>query len=160
MRVKKHSGIVIGNHHWNAGVIDAGIAGSPGRRDGYIHDVQGSGSSTPMYGDTVTISGVVVGDFQGNAFAGDQLGGFYVQEEPADWDADPATSEGIFVYAPYAPDVAVGDLVEVTGRAGEYSGQTQISGSVTVTKDGHGTRSGGHYSYHLAHGHPLQLRAL
>ncbi|MGA7270596.1 MAG: ExeM/NucH family extracellular endonuclease, partial [Acidimicrobiia bacterium] len=135
MRVKKHSGIGLGIvMGMLASLMPVSLVAQADVTA--IHDIQGSGSATPMYGDTVTVSGVVVGDFQGNAFAGDQLSGFYVQEEPADWDADPATSEGIFVYAPYAPDVAVGDLVEVTGRAGEYSGQTQISGYVTVTKTG------------------------
>ena len=41
-----------------------------------------------------TIEGVVVGDYQGPG----QFSGFYVQEEDADADADPATSEGIFVF--------------------------------------------------------------
>ena len=60
-----------------------------------IHDIQGSGATTPLPGATnVTIEGVVVGDYQG---AG-QLSGYYVQEEDADADADPATSEGIFVF--------------------------------------------------------------
>ena len=42
----------------------------------------------------MAIEGVVVGDYQG---AG-QFGGFFVQEEDAEADADPATSEGIFVF--------------------------------------------------------------
>ena len=73
---------------------------------------------------------MVVGDFQGHSFAGTQLGGFFLQEEPADHDADPNTSEGIFVSAPSAPEVAVGDVVSVTGVAAEASGKTQI-GNVT-----------------------------
>jgi predicted extracellular nuclease len=99
--------------------------------DLFIHDVQGPGASTPLPGAFVRLEGVVVGDFQGNSFAGAQLGGFFIQEEPADHDADPNTSEGIFVSAPSAPEVAVGDVVAVTGVAAEASGKTQL-GNVTA----------------------------
>src|SRR5205085_7555822 len=59
-----------------------------------IHDVQGNGAATPIPGATVTVEGVVTGNFQ----ASDRLRGFFVQEEDADVDADPNTSEGIFVF--------------------------------------------------------------
>jgi predicted extracellular nuclease len=59
-----------------------------------IHDVQGNGSASPLINQTVTIEGVVVGDFQ----QAGGLGGFYVEEEDPDQDADPATSEGVFVF--------------------------------------------------------------
>ncbi len=98
--------------------------------DVFIHDVQGPGASTPLPGAFVRVEGVVVGDFQGNSFAGTQLGGFFLQEEPADHDADPNTSEGVFVSAPSAPEVAVGDVVSIIGVAAEASGKTQI-GNVT-----------------------------
>lgn len=87
-----------------------------------IHDVQGSGSASPMVGEVVVIEGIVVGDFQ------DTLKGFFVQEEDADADADPETSEGIFVYSSTA--VAVADKVEVTGTVKEYFDLTEL-GSVT-----------------------------
>jgi predicted extracellular nuclease len=92
----------------------------------FIHDIQGTGTSAAMTG-TRTIEGIVVGDLQG---AG-QFGGYYVQEEDADADADPLTSEGIFVFNT-ATAVALGDTVRVTGTAGEFSGLTQLS-SVTST---------------------------
>lgn len=103
--------------------------------DTFIHAVQGEGLTSPMVGETVTIAGVVVGDFQNNDFAdsGD-LNGFYVQEEDEDSDGNPLSSEAIFVYAPGSADVSVGDLVHITGRVGEYltsggtSSQTQLSG--------------------------------
>ena len=60
---------------------------------------------------TRSIEGVVVGDYQGTG----QFGGFYVQEEDADADADPATSEGIFVFTTSCP-VAVGDVVRSRGN--------------------------------------------
>ncbi|HKX76848.1 MAG TPA: ExeM/NucH family extracellular endonuclease, partial [Acidimicrobiia bacterium] len=91
-----------------------------------ISAVQGIGLTTPLNGQTVTVEGVVVGDFQ----ASGQLGGFYLQEQPEDQDSDPLTSEGIFIFN--STPVSVGDQVQVTGRAGEFSGQTQLS-SATVT---------------------------
>ena len=86
-----------------------------------IHDVQGSGSVSPLVGTQVFIEGIVVGDFQNNEAEDDgELNGFYVQEEDGQADADPATSEGIFVFAPDAGDVAIGDLVRVVGTVAEF----------------------------------------
>src|SRR6185503_17438648 len=62
----------------------------------FIHDVQGNGAATPIPGSTVTIEGVVTGDFQ-PVTNDNRLSGFFVQEETTDMDADPLTSEGIFV---------------------------------------------------------------
>jgi len=89
-----------------------------------IHDIQGSGLATPVNGQFFTVQAVVVGDFQATG----GLGGFYLQEEAVDHDADPATSEGIFVFS--STPVAAGDLVQLTGRAGEFptvNPQTQLS---------------------------------
>ena len=58
-----------------------------------INDLQGDGAASPVAGTQAVIEGVVVGDFAG---AGG-LGGFFVQEEDPERDADPLTSEGIFV---------------------------------------------------------------
>ena len=95
-----------------------------------IHEVQGSGLVSPLEAQTVTVEGVVVGDFQaddGDAFNSD-LGGFYIQEEPGDADADPATSEGVFVYAPGAADVNTGEVVRVRGEVAEFNGLTELAG--------------------------------
>jgi hypothetical protein len=101
-----------------------------------IHDIQGSGAASPLDGTLVEISGVVVGDFQGNSFAGNQLNAFFVQEEPADWDTEVNTSEGIFVFASGAPDVSVGDIITVTGVVDEFSGKTELTAVIEVTVDG------------------------
>lgn len=95
-----------------------------------ISAVQGSTATSPQLNNEVTVEAVVVGDFQdGDADAKRNLGGFYLQEEDADADADPSTSEGIFVYegASLITDVSVGDLVRVTGTVSESFGQTQIT---------------------------------
>ncbi|PKN93177.1 MAG: hypothetical protein CVU44_12170 [Chloroflexi bacterium HGW-Chloroflexi-6] len=95
-----------------------------------ICEIQGSGASTPLSG-VHTIQGIVVGDFEGGSSP--QIRGFYVQQ--VDCDADPTTSDGIFVYNGSANSVALGDLVRVTGTVSEYpilpaKGQTQVSASV------------------------------
>jgi predicted extracellular nuclease len=109
------------------GEINVCDAPPPAPIEVMIHQVQGSGEVSPLAGVAVIVEGVVVGDFQGSSFAGSQLGGFFLQEEPEDQDSDPATSEGIFVFAPSAPEVSVGDLVQVTGTALEFNGKTEIT---------------------------------
>ncbi|HSJ33550.1 MAG TPA: lamin tail domain-containing protein, partial [Acidimicrobiia bacterium] len=94
----------------------------------FIHEVQGSGLVSPMVGQTVTIEGIVVGDFQNNDEPDNgNLNGFHVQEEDADVDADLTTSEGIFVYAPGADDVSLGDQVRVLGPVSEFNGLSEIT---------------------------------
>jgi uncharacterized repeat protein (TIGR01451 family) len=100
-----------------------------------IHDVQGNGASSPIVGATVTIRGIVTGV---------KSNGFFVQEEDADVDADPATSEGVFVFTSSAPPAAAAFTaqVQVTGTVVEFvpSSDTQqpplteIGGSPTVTQ--------------------------
>lgn len=105
----------------------------------YIHDIQGDGASTPLNGQTVAVEAIVVGDFQNNGGVDNgDLRGFYIQEEDADADANPLTSEGVFVYdSNGSVDVAVGDKIQVSGTAGEYYNMTQISASnVTVVSSG------------------------
>lgn len=104
-----------------------------------IHDVQDNGSASPIVGSTVTVEAVVIGDFQGPAAT--ELRGFFIQEEDADVDADPMTSEGIFVFCSACPDaVNVGDIVRVTGSVSEFFNMTQITastaGSVVVQSSG------------------------
>jgi hypothetical protein len=102
-----------------------------------IHQVQGSGSIIAITG-MVTIEGVVVGDYQAN----NQLRGFFLQEETADQDTNPATSEGIFVYCnACATAVAEGQIVQATGNATDFFGMSQVDvtasgGSVTVINAG------------------------
>ena len=92
-----------------------------------IHAIQGSGASSPDVGVVRTIEGVVVGDFE-NTMAETRLGGFFVQEEDADADADPTTSEGIFVYSGSELGVSKGDTVRVRGTVTEYFGLTELGG--------------------------------
>jgi len=100
------------------------VCGAPAT---FVHEVQGSGTATPLAGSVVSVEGVVVGDYQ----AAGQFGGYYVQEEDADADADPATSEGIFVFNTTTP-VNVGDLVRVRGTATEFSNLTELAPVTSV----------------------------
>jgi predicted extracellular nuclease len=102
-----------------------------------IHDIQGGGASSPLDGQAVTVEGIVTGDFQDNdADTSRNLGGFYIQNTP---DADPASSDAVFVFDGGNPsiDVTSGDLVRVGGTANEHFGETQIAAnSVAVIGNG------------------------
>jgi predicted extracellular nuclease len=101
----------------------------------FIHDIQGNGLVSPISGSPVSIEGIVVGDFQdGVAGAHGDLNGFFVQEEDADADSDPNTSEGIFVFDGFSPaiDVHIGDRVRVSGTATEFSTLTEINNTTFI----------------------------
>lgn len=104
-----------------------------------IHDIQGSGSTSPEVGKTHVVEGVVVGDFQDSSTG---LGGFFLQEEDTDVDTDPLTSEGIFVYDNgFGVDVNSGEVVRALGTVSEYYDLTEL-GSITgveVCPEAYGT---------------------
>jgi uncharacterized protein len=98
-----------------------------------IYDIQGSGATVALTGSRTT-QGVVVGDYEGPSPA---LRGFFIQDPVG--DGDPATSDGIFVFeGSNADTVNLGDVVRVTGTAGENQGQSQISVG-TIVKCSTGT---------------------
>ncbi|WP_182875294.1 ExeM/NucH family extracellular endonuclease [Microbispora sp. H10670] len=102
--------------------------------DRQIAEVQGSGTASPLTGQTVRVEGVVTGDFQRT----DQLSGFYFQDPTP--DADPATSDGLFAFARESfKDVKVGDRVLVTGRVAEFNGLTELSPVTAVDVCGTGS---------------------
>ncbi len=106
-----------------------------------IHEVQGSGSASPLVGSTVIVEGIVVGDFQdGVSGTNGDFNGFYMQEEDLDADSDPLTSEGVFVFDGSSPavNVAIGDLVRVEGSVSEFNDLTEITSfsGVTVVSSG------------------------
>jgi predicted extracellular nuclease len=84
-----------------------------------ISEVQGVGDASPLVNTEVTVRGVVT-------LADNDLDGFWVQEEPADQDADPATSEGIFVFD-FRELPVEGQTVTLTDVVTERFGQTQLS---------------------------------
>ncbi|MBL8296886.1 MAG: hypothetical protein JNN30_00945 [Rhodanobacteraceae bacterium] len=94
-----------------------------------IHDIQGDGLAGPLVNQPVlTINNIVTGK-------GPQ--GFTMQAPDVRADANPNTSEGIYVFTASAPSVQVGDLVNVSGTALEFNGLTEIgSAVVTVVSSG------------------------
>jgi uncharacterized repeat protein (TIGR01451 family) len=90
-----------------------------------IHHIQGMAHRSPFEGLLVTdVPGIVT------AVGGS---GFYMQEPNA--DANPATSEGIYVYTGSAPGVNVGDAVEVDGRVVEFRpGGSSGQANLTITE--------------------------
>jgi predicted extracellular nuclease len=78
-----------------------------------IHDLQGSGLTSPHVGELVATRGIVTGI---------KSNGFFIQTPDAEVDSDPNTSEGIFVFTSSNPSAAVsiGDLAKVTGTIQEF----------------------------------------
>lgn len=79
-----------------------------------ISSIQGSQARSPRTGNSVTIEAVVVGAHV------EGLGGIFVQEEQADRDGDPMSSEGLFLQVDGAnPRVSTGEVVRARGIVGE-----------------------------------------
>jgi predicted extracellular nuclease len=78
-----------------------------------IHDIQGNGDSSPLAGQVVTTGGIVTAR---------RNNGFFIQMPDAEADADPLTSEGVFVFTNATPPAAatVGNRVQVRGTVVEY----------------------------------------
>ncbi|HYN19341.1 MAG TPA: lamin tail domain-containing protein [Thermoanaerobaculia bacterium] len=92
-----------------------------------IWEIQGAGLTSPVVGQTVrTLNNVVTAR---------ATNGFFIQDPTP--DADPETSNGIFVFTSSAPTVQVGDQVDVDGTVAEFFNQTEIDGP-TVTVDASG----------------------
>ena len=99
-----------------------------------IHDIQGSGTTSPHVGELVATIGVVTGV---------KSNGFFIQSKDGFVDADPSTSEGIFVFTSSAPPAGavVGNEVKVAGTVQEFIPSqdlnsppaTEISGSPSVS---------------------------
>jgi uncharacterized protein len=99
-----------------------------------IHDIQGSGLTSPHTGETVQTTVALVTAVRSN--------GFFIQTPDTDVDSDANTSEGIFVFTSSRPPAAasVGNAVSVTGRVAEFVPSadpaspplTEISGAPTL----------------------------
>jgi predicted extracellular nuclease len=89
-----------------------------------IHTIQGSGATSPLINTQVTVEALVVADFQGVG----NINGYFVQTPDGSHDADPATSEGLFIFdSGNLTPVAVGNFVRVSGTVTEFQNQTQLS---------------------------------
>jgi len=78
-----------------------------------IHNIQGNGDTSPLVGQSVTTKGIVTGV---------KSNGYFIEAPDVEWDADPNTSEGVFVFTSSAPPAAavVGNLVSVIGTVQEF----------------------------------------
>jgi predicted extracellular nuclease len=90
-----------------------------------IHEIQGASHISPKNGQNVSnVNGIVTGK---------RSNGFYMQDPSP--DADPATSEGIFVFTSSAPSsVNVGDAVKVNGRVQEFRPGGSSSTNLTTSE--------------------------
>jgi predicted extracellular nuclease len=103
---------------------------SPAHADSVrIHDIQGTTRMSPYAGQKVTdVAGIVTGI---RTYGSSK--GFWIQDPSP--DADPATSEGVFVFTSSTPKgVAVGDAVVVTGTVSEFVPGGTSSGNQSVTE--------------------------
>lgn len=129
------SAAAAGNSGADVGSPGGTLAPPPGPTEVTIPQIQGAAHTSPYEGDEVATQGVVT------AVDGDI--GFYLQD--AVGDGDEATSDAVFVFARDV-DVAVGDVVDVTGRVSEFTpggtgtrnlSTTQVSASdLLVTESG------------------------
>ncbi|MFI0471738.1 ExeM/NucH family extracellular endonuclease [Halomonas sp. HMF6819] len=90
-----------------------------------ISTVQGESGTSPLDGESVTLEAIVTMVTPG-------LDGFFLQEEDADNDDNPNTSEGIFVYAgsgsaEWLATLSAGDQIRIGGTVSEYYDKTQLT---------------------------------
>lgn len=99
-----------------------------------IHDIQGPGDTSPVAGKLVSTTGIVTAVVSN---------GFFIQNPDNAADADPNTSEGVFVFTSSRPAAVatVGNFVQVTGTVAEFipssdpnsPSSTEISGSPSIS---------------------------
>jgi len=104
--------------------VDA-AAPPPSGEAASVHAIQGAGHRSPLLGRAVTTSGVVIAR---------RANGFYLQEPRP--DADPATSEGIFVFTGGEPPAvaAVGAAVQVAGTVAEFRPGGSATANLSITQ--------------------------
>ncbi len=94
-----------------------------------IAEIQGTGNASPRVDEQVLTTGVVTAIIRS---------GFFIQTPDEKTDANPATSEGIFVFTKNAPpaEIATGNLVAVSGTVEEYRNRNDVN-SLTITEISH-----------------------
>ncbi|MEA1080109.1 ExeM/NucH family extracellular endonuclease [Marinobacter qingdaonensis] len=88
-----------------------------------IAEIQGTGDRSPLAGRTVTVEGVLTLDLRHPG----GFQGFYLQQADHQVDADPRTSEAVFVYT-RRPQGTAGERLRLTGTVKEYHGLTELVG--------------------------------
>lgn len=146
--IQRCGGELLAGDQFQVGGISPGTAnqcgqsldelGSCGDPATLISQAQGSVRSpasdeSPLAGQRIVVEALVTqvaesGGRTGDGHVSDLYQGFWIQEEDADSDADPATSEGLFVATGSLPlGVSTGDLVRMLGTLSESGGVTQLT---------------------------------
>ncbi|WP_153914125.1 ExeM/NucH family extracellular endonuclease [Shewanella sp. TC10] len=109
--------------------LDTSTVGMPNLAESYvpfvcadltmISEIQGTGSSSPLVGESVAVQGVVT------AVVSLPKKGFYLRDEVS--DGNPLTSDGIFVESGSADGQLVGRTVCLGSEVAESYGQTQLA---------------------------------
>jgi predicted extracellular nuclease len=88
-----------------------------------IYAIQGAAHVSPMVGQAVVTSGIIIAT---------DSNGFFVQEP--DGDGDIATSDALFVFTGGAPGVSAGDSVEIAGTVSEFTPGGTGTGNLSTTQ--------------------------
>lgn len=96
-----------------------------------IWQIQGRGQISPLVGKSVITKGNIVTAVGPN--------GFTMQTPDARADADPLTSNGIYVFTSAKPTVAIGDVVDVDASVDNYYNLPELK-NATINVTAHGSR--------------------
>lgn len=88
-----------------------------------IMEIQGAAHTSPLLGRIVITAGVVTAV---------DSNGFYLQD--LEGDGDDATSDALFVFTGAAPELAVGDLLELSGTVSEFFPGGESSRNLSTTQ--------------------------
>ncbi|MDX1550987.1 MAG: ExeM/NucH family extracellular endonuclease [Marinobacter sp.] len=111
----------------------AATAGACGASVTEISRIQGENARSPLAGQTVTVEGVITMDARHKG----GFRGFYLQQADDETDANPKTSEALFVYTDRSAG-SKGQRVRVTGRVKEFHHLTELTDVETLTVCGAG----------------------
>jgi predicted extracellular nuclease len=94
------------------------VTGAAAQKNRLIGDVQGDKNTSPYAGETARVSGIVTARVKN---------GFFIQTPDDKTDANPNTSEGLFIFTQTEPggEATVGNLVSVTGTIDEFTPRAQ-----------------------------------
>ena len=95
------------------------VSDASGQKDRAIGEVQGEKNASPFEGQSVRLTGIVTARLKG---------GFFLQTPDEKTDANPNTSEGIYVFTKSEPpgEAAIGNLISVTGTVEEFRPKTEL----------------------------------
>ena len=117
VNVTNITGAMVGDTQGVGTITNDDFASTP------IHTIQGNGNTSPFAGSTLTTTGIVTGV---------KSNGFFIQTPDAQADADPGTSEGIFVFVSPPAAAVLGNYVAVNGLVQEFIPSTDMSSPSTT----------------------------